>query len=140
MPRRAGPLLAVLLALAGCGADGADTGLQVRDGVRSIAATDPETELRFVVQTAGPSTTLSIEATRDLPAGVRTQLEGRRLTATCAVPGATVAALPREWPDLDAPYTINLQTQADVPIADRATTCTLRTRSGGTPFAQVKLR
>lgn len=139
MPRRAA-ILAALLALTGCGADTGDHDLRVRDDVHSIAETDPETGLRFAVITAGPSTTLTVEATRDLPAGVRTQLEGRRLTATCAVPGSTVAVLPREWLDLDEPLTVNLQTKPVAAVADRAVSCTLRTPGGGPPFAGVKLR
>ncbi len=144
MARTVLALALVAAALAGCGGEGttsSDEGkLRVRDGVRAIGRTDSRTGLYFEVQTTRLSSTLSIRATRDLPAGVRTQVEGRRITATCAIPGTTVAALPRTWPDLAAPYVTTLQTRTPVPGADRVTTCTLRTKRMGAPFAQVTLR
>ncbi len=143
---RSPAVLVIAVMLAGCGGVGAprsDEGeVKVADGVRSISKTDPKTSLRFEIQTAGPSTMLTIAATNTLPAGVRTQLEGKRISATCAVAGVTVAPpLAQAWPDLATPFHTTLQTKRPVPVADRATTCTLRIAgTAGAPFSQVKLR
>ena len=102
-----------LLVLAGCGGD-------------TAPGTDLETGLRFEVQTTkGFGTTLTVSATRNLPAGVRTQLEGERVQATCEVPDTKVVSLPKRWADLDEPFSTTLQTRGDVDVEAEATACRL---------------
>lgn len=105
MPRA---VLVLLVALAGCGGD-TDPG------------TDLETGLRFTLS----ANRLEVEATRRMPAGVRTRLEGRDVLATCDVPGADVATLPKPWDDLDEPFVTMLLTRRPVDVERAATRCRL---------------
>jgi hypothetical protein len=129
--------LAALLTLTGCGGTGAKQTV-TNGGVVTVKKDDLKTGLEFKVQTApGFGTTLTVSATRDLPVGVRTQLEGKKLTATCAVPDTEVATLAHVWPDLDEPFESRLQTKGDVAVARRATGCSLAL--DGRTFSDVDL-
>ena len=109
----------VLVLLAGCGGE-------------TAPGTDTETGLRFAVG----GNLLTVAATRDMPAGVRTQLEGRRVLATCDVPGTELATLPKTWDDVDEPFTTTLQAKRPVDLAAEATRC--RLELGGRVFASAK--
>jgi hypothetical protein len=136
--RRFYPLLAVV-ALAGCGGDTSGKKQTVTDGgVVTVKRVDLKTGLEFKVQTApGFGTKLFVTPTRDMPAGVRTELQGKRLRATCAVPGTSIVTLEHEWPTLDDPFESSLQTKGDVPVAERATGCSLAL--DGKTFSRVDL-
>src|SRR5689334_6016578 len=120
--------LAAVCALAGCGeADGEKKTTTGQGGAVTVEREEVQTGLEIKDQTdPGFGTTLTVTPTRYLPAGVRTRLEGRKLTATCAVPDVDVATLAHVWPDLDEPFESRLQTKdGDVSIAERATGCSL---------------
>jgi hypothetical protein len=129
--RHAAAAIALTLCVAGCGGSGEDAdgdGMRTTDaGTQIIAATDPETGLRFEVQTStsGGGSSAYVSVTKATPARVRADLEGEQLALACDLRGAKARYFPNVWEDLDEPFGTALLVDGDASAAELVTACML---------------
>jgi hypothetical protein len=143
--RHAVAVIALTLGVAGCGgsADDEATLRTTEAGTQIIAATDPDTGLRFEVQTSTEvgSSGAYVNTTKATPERVRRDLEGEQLALSCDLRGVKAQYYPSVWEDVDEQFGTALLVDGDASAAELVTSCMLMRgepgpRSGTTAFSR----